>query len=31
MASPLFELFYGRKGREAGELAALGDVSPEPA
>ncbi|HEX8420788.1 MAG TPA: cation:proton antiporter, partial [Sphingomonas sp.] len=23
MATPLFELFYGRKGRESGELAAL--------
>jgi Kef-type K+ transport system membrane component KefB len=25
MASPLFELFYGRKARESGELAAIGD------
>ena len=31
MASPLLELFYGREGREAGKLAALGEVSPEPA
>jgi len=23
MASPLFELFYGRRGRESGELARL--------
>ncbi|KQN40921.1 potassium transporter [Sphingomonas sp. Leaf407] len=27
MASPLFELFYGRKGRESGELAALPQTS----
>ena len=26
MASPLFELVYGRKARETGELGALGDT-----
>ncbi|TCP33112.1 transporter (CPA2 family) [Sphingomonas sp. BK235] len=29
MASPLFELFYGRRGRESGELSALGRALPE--
>jgi Kef-type K+ transport system membrane component KefB len=28
MATPLFELFYGRKGRESGELAALSGAVP---
>jgi hypothetical protein len=27
MASPLFEIFYGRKARETGELDALGKDS----
>jgi hypothetical protein len=29
MASPLFEAVYGKKARESGELAALGEVPAE--
>ena len=31
MASPLFELVYGRKARESGELGAIGGVANNPA
>jgi Kef-type K+ transport system membrane component KefB len=31
MASPLFELVYGRKARESGELGAIGGVASHPA
>jgi Kef-type K+ transport system membrane component KefB len=31
MASPLFELVYGRKARERGDLGALSDVKEEGA
>ena len=31
MASPLFELVYGRKARESGELGAIGGVAGNPA
>ncbi len=31
MASPLFELVYGRKAREPGELGVLGGVANNPA
>ncbi|MDQ0249692.1 Kef-type K+ transport system membrane component KefB [Sphingomonas kyeonggiensis] len=30
MATPLFELVYGRKARETGELGARGEAEPEP-
>jgi hypothetical protein len=29
MASPLFELAYGRKARERGELGALNEAEPQ--
>ena len=31
MASPLFELVYGRRARERGELGALADIQEEGA
>jgi hypothetical protein len=31
MASPLFELVYGKRARETGELAAVGAEEAEPA
>ena len=31
MASPLFEVVYGRKARESGELGAIGDAARNPA